>query len=90
MHYKIEIKDLMRNLHIKKACGIDTIPPKLIKFLAGILIPLLTKAMNKCITQNVFPENAKTASVIPLDKGKLNKTEMSNFRQVSVLTEHIF
>ena len=32
-----------------------------------------------------FPENAKTASVIPLDKGKPNKNEMSNFRPVSVL-----
>ena len=37
------------------------------------------------IAQNVFPENAKTASVIPLDKGKPNKNEMLNFRPVSVL-----
>ena len=80
-----EIKDLLKNLDIKKASGIDTIPPKLIKLSADFLTPLLTKAINTSIAQNVFPENAKTASVISLDKGKPNKNEMSNFRPVSVL-----
>ena len=80
-----EIKDLLKNLDIKKVSGIDTIPPKLIKLSADFLTPLLTKAINTSIAQNVFPENAKTASVIPLDKGKPNKNEMSNFRPVSVL-----
>ena len=37
------------------------------------------------IRQNVFPENAKTASVIPLDTGKPKKNEMSNFRPMTVL-----
>ena len=46
---------------------------------------LLTKAINTSIQQNVFPENSKTASVIPLNKDKPNKNEMSNFRPVSVL-----
>ena len=80
-----EIKDLLKNLDINKASGIDTIPPKLVKLSADFLTPLLTKAINTSIAQNVFPENAKTASVIPLDKGKPNKNEMSNFRPVSVL-----
>ena len=80
-----EIKDLLKNLDIKKASGIDTIPPKLVKLSADFLTPLLTKAINTSIAQNVFPENAKTASVIPIDKGKPNKNEMSNFRPVSVL-----
>ena len=67
------------------ASGIDTIPPKLVKLSADFLTPLLTKTINMSIAQNVFPENAKTASVIPLDKGKPNKNEISNFRTVSVL-----
>ena len=61
------------------------IPPKLVKLSADFLTPLLTKAINTSIEQNVFSENAKTASVIPLDKGKPNKKEMSSFRPVSVL-----
>ena len=54
-------------------------------FSADFLTPLLTKAINTCITQNVFPENVKTASKIPSDKGKPNKNERSNFRPVSIL-----
>ena len=80
-----EIKGLLTNLDIKKASGIDTIPPKIVKISADFLTTLLTKAINRSIAQNVFPENAKTASVIPLDKGKPNKNEMPNFRPVSVL-----
>ena len=80
-----EIKDLLKNLDINKASGIDTIPPKLVKLSADLLTPFLTKAINTSIAQNVFPESAKTASVIPLGKGKPNKKEMSNFRSVSVL-----
>ena len=80
-----EIKDLLKNVDIKKASGVDTIPTKLVKLSADFLTPLLTKAINTSIAQNAFPENTKTASVIPLDKGKPNKNEMSNFRPVSVL-----
>ena len=79
-----EIKDHLKNLDIKKASGIDTIPPKPVKLSADFLTPLLTKAINTSIAQNVFPENAKTATVIQLEKGKPNKNEMSNFRPVSV------
>ena len=48
------------------------------------MTPLLTKAINTSIKQNVFAENAKTASVIPLQKGKPNK-EISIFRPVIAL-----
>ena len=80
-----EIKDHLKNLDIKKASGMDTIPPKPVKLLADFLTPLLTKAIITSIGQNVFPENAKTGSVIPLDRGKPNKNKISNFRRVSVV-----
>ena len=48
------------------------------------MTPLLTKVINTSITHIAFPENAKTASVIPLDKSKPNKNEMSNFRRMNV------
>ena len=52
-----------------KKAGIDTIPPKLIKVALEFLTPLL----------------AKTALVVPLDKGKPNKNDIANFRPVSIL-----
>ena len=33
-----------------------------------------------------FPENTKTFSVIPLEKDKLNKNEILNFRPVNLLS----
>ena len=75
-----EIKGLLINPDIKKASGID-----FSKLSVDFLTPLLAKTINTIITQNVFPENAKTVSVIPLDKGKPKKKEMSNLRPVSVL-----
>ena len=47
--------------------GIDTISPKLIKIAADFLTPLLTVAINKSIMENIFPDSAKIASVIPHD-----------------------
>ena len=62
----------LRNLEIKKAIDIITILPKLIMLSVDFLILLLTKAINKSITQNVFPENDKTTSVILTNKNKIS------------------
>ena len=35
--------------------------------------------------RNIFPDLAKTALVVPLDKGKPNKKGITNFRPVSIL-----
>ena len=46
---------------------------------------VFTVAINKSIKENIFPDSAKIASVISLDKGKPTKTEISNYRPVIVL-----
>ena len=66
----------MQWLNLKKATGIDTIPPKLIKVTLDVLTPLLTKSINSSIEHNIFPDLAKTALVVPLDKGKPNKNDI--------------
>ena len=82
---EIEIKKLIQGLNPKKATGIDTIPPKLIKVAMEFLTPLLTKSINSSIEHNIFPDLAKTALVVPLNKGKPNKNDFVNFRPVSIL-----
>ena len=42
-------------------------------------------AMNNSISKGVFPDNAKIASVSPIDKQSDDKNEVSNFRPVSFL-----
>ena len=63
----------------------DAIPPKLIKIGADIIAEPLTQAINCCLRQGIFPENAKVASVVPLDKGKPDKYDVLNYRPVSIL-----
>ena len=79
------VKKLLNETDTKKAVGIDTIPPKLIKMASDFLAPILTTAINSSIENSVFPENAKVATVVPLDKGKPDKNYISNFRPVSLL-----
>ena len=80
-----EVTKLLKEIDIKKATGVDKIPPKLIKISADIIAKPLTYAINNCLMQGIFPESAKVASVVPLDKGKPNKNDILNYRPVSIL-----
>ena len=80
-----EVKRLLKEIDIKKAVGVDTIPPKLIKIGADIIAEPLTKAINCCLRQGIFPDNAKIASVVPVDKGKPDKYDVLSYRPVSIL-----
>ena len=55
------------------------------KRLAEILSTPLSIAIKNSLKYGVFPDDAKTASVTPLDKGKPNKNEIFNFSPVSIL-----
>ena len=55
------------------------------KLLAEILSTPLSIVINNSLKYGAFSDVAKINSVIPLDKGKPNKDEMSNFRPVSIL-----
>ena len=80
-----EVKRLLKEIDIKKAVGVDTIPPKLIKIGAYIIPEPLTKAINCCLRQSIFPDNAKIAPVVPVDKGKPDKYDVLSYRPVSIL-----
>ena len=75
----------MQGLNSKNASGIETIRPNLIKVAVDYLILLLTKSINSSIEHNIFSDFAKTALVVPLDKGKPNKNDVPNFKPVSIL-----
>ena len=43
-------------------------PPKLVKLAANYLAGPLSQSVNSSIKKGLFPENAKVASVTPIDK----------------------
>ena len=81
----VEVQKRLKNIDTKKATGFDKVPPKLVKLSAEILSTLLSIARNNSLKYGVFSDDTKIASVIPLDEGKPNKNEISNFRPVSIL-----
>ena len=81
----LKFKNALKNIDTKKATGFDKKPPKLVKLSAEILSTPLSIAINNSLKYGVFHDDAKIVSVIPLDKGKPNKNEISNFRPVSIL-----
>ena len=79
------MKKLLNEIDTEKVVVIDTIFPKLIKMASNFLPPILTTAISSSIENSVFPNSAKISTVVPLDKGKPDKNDISNFRPVILL-----
>ena len=79
------IKILFLDLNTKISTGEDKIPTKLVKLARNYLVKPLKNAINSSIRSSLFPNKAKRAVVTPLDKGGKDKTNISNYRPVSVL-----
>ena len=57
----------------------------MVKLSSDYLIAPITKAVNSSIRSSTFPDNEKIAAVTPLDRGGTDKTNLGNYRPVSVL-----
>ena len=66
--------------------GTDKIPPKVVKWGAPVLIPILTKLFNKCLVGGIYPDDLKIARVIPIFKGGI-KNLIPSYRPISILTQ---
>ena len=75
----------LKMLDGSKSTGVDQIPPKLVSLASDDLAVPLTNAINCSIRNFIFPQNAKTAAVCPLDKGEPIRTVERNYRPVSIL-----
>ena len=62
-----EVNNIIKELSLKKATGLDKIPPKIVKKMsANVIDSHLASIINDDITQNFFSEKAKVASVRPI------------------------
>ena len=64
--------------------GIDDLPPKFIKLAKCILSPHLVILFNKCIKQEIFPNDFKLAYVISIPKTFFPKS-LDDLRPISLL-----
>ena len=63
-----EVNLILKSLNAKKASGTDKIPTKLVKLASNYLSKPLATAINNSLTSSKFPDLAKVATVIPIDK----------------------
>ena len=80
-----QVIKILNTLDTTKAVGFDLIPPKVLKDAANIITKPLTNLINKCITENTFPSNAKVAYILPFFK-KDDRSDKKNYRPISVLS----
>ena len=63
-----EVNLILKSLNAKKASGTDKIPTKLVKLASNYLSKPLATAINNSLTSSKFPDIAKVATVIPIDR----------------------
>ena len=80
-----EISKILCKMKNKKSAGYDGISNEILKCCSPIIECYLAKAVNKCITEEIFPECLKVSKVIPLHK-KGDKKEPGNYRPISLLS----
>ena len=80
-----KVNSIIKSLDANKAPGTDKIPMKLITLASDFLSKPILKALNNFISSCTFPENAKVATVVPIDKKTDDKYVISNYMSVSLL-----
>jgi len=69
-----EVFQLIQNLDPSKSTGYDEVPPKILKWAASILSPVLSQLFNKCLVSGIYPDSLKIARVNPFLKVVIKMT----------------
>ena len=79
-----EIYDIIAKFENKSSCGLDGIPPKVVKIFPERLILCLTHIFNLSLSSGKFVSSFKKSKVVPIHKKK-SKSDMNNYRPISLL-----
>jgi len=80
-----EIYEISKNLKWKKSFGYDEVPSWIVKLSIPFILSPLIFIINKMLSSGIFPTCLKFSHISPIFK-KGNKTELSAYRPVSLLT----
>ena len=75
---------MLLDIDIRKACGYDNLPARLLKDAAPFIASPLTHIFNVSMEEGKFPDAFKIAKVTPIFK-KGSKDDPGNYRPISVL-----
>jgi hypothetical protein len=80
-----EIKDIMKSIKNKNSFGYDEISSRVLKLSMPFIIAPLVHLCNRSLLTGIFPSRLKYSQVYPIFK-KGEKTDISNYRPISLLT----
>ena len=80
-----EVQKIMFSLDDSKSSGPLSIPIKLLKIAAPVIIPPLTDLINLTFKTGSFPDKIKIAIVIPVHKSG-SKLDVNNYHPISLLS----
>ena len=80
-----KVNSRIRFLDTTKAPGTDKMPMNFSILGSDFVSKLISKALNNFITSGTFPENAKVATVVPIDEKTNDKHVVSNYRLLALL-----
>ena len=78
------MKEILDNLNPRKAVGVDSISPRLLRLLAPVTAEEITSLINFLIANRSWPDGWKCGNLTPVFK-KNEDTRKENYRPVSVL-----
>ena len=82
---ELEVLEMVNGINVSKASGPNSIPNKLLKTNALLLLKPLTFLLNLSILEGNFPQLLKLADVCPIYK-KNDKNKCENYRPISLLS----
>lgn len=80
-----EVYKLLLKCNKSKAPGPDMITNTILSSIARTISPGLTTFFNFSINNGVFPKKWKTSNVVPIFKNKGEKSDVKNYRPISLL-----
>lgn len=81
---QVEVRDVIKGLKNKNSKDYYGFNTKIIKSMVNLIIGPLTKLINLCIKDGVFPNILKTARVVPIHKKGKTDT-LNNYRPISIV-----
>ena len=78
-----EVKNIIMGLNDKR-CPTECLPIKILKYISDIVSPILSKIINKSVSDGIFPDSLKIARVVPIFKDG-DVSSVGNYRPISVL-----
>ena len=79
----VEVTNIIRSLKNKKG-SLEEIPVSILKMIADLISPVLSKLFNQSVDSGTFPELLKLAKIIPIYKTG-PKTDINNYRPIALL-----